>query len=75
MPGRRAGTISAVVARALEEYLARGQREPSPQVNDRGVETEFVFDRHAATDLSVAYAIFVPQRRARTGRLARKERR
>jgi hypothetical protein len=26
-------------------------------VNDRVVETESVFDRHAATDLSVAYAI------------------
>ena len=27
-----------------------------------------MFDRHAATDLSVAYAISVPQRRARTAR-------
>jgi hypothetical protein len=34
-------------------------------VNDRLVETEFVFDRHAATDLSVAYAILVPERRVR----------
>jgi site-specific DNA recombinase len=34
-------------------------------VSDRAVGTEFVFDRHAATDLSVAYAILVPQRRAR----------
>ena len=33
-------------------------------MNDRTVGTEFVFDRHAATDLSVAYAILVPQRRA-----------
>ena len=32
------------------------------------VDTEFVFDRHAATDLSVAYAILVPQRRTRIGR-------
>jgi hypothetical protein len=31
------------------------------------VQAEFVFDRHAAADMSVAYAIFVPQRRARTG--------
>ena len=45
-----------------------GSQEPSPQVNGRRVEAEFVFDRHAATDLSVAYAILVPQRRARTGR-------
>ena len=37
-------------------------------MNDRAVETEFVFDRHAATDLSVAYAILVPQRRARIAR-------
>ena len=46
----------------------QGSREPSPQVNGRQVEAEFVFDRHAATDLSVAYAILVPQRRARTAR-------
>jgi hypothetical protein len=32
------------------------------------VETQFVFDRHAATDLSVAYTILVPQRRARVDR-------
>ena len=37
-------------------------------MNGRQVETVFVFDRHAATDLSVAYGILVPQRRARTGR-------
>jgi hypothetical protein len=37
-------------------------------VNDRVVETQFVFDRHAATDLSVAYTILVPQRRVRIGR-------
>ena len=29
------------------------------------VETQFVFDRHVATDVSVAYTILVPQRRAR----------
>ena len=34
-------------------------------MNDRVVETQFVFDRHAATDVSVAYAILVPPRRAR----------
>jgi site-specific DNA recombinase len=32
-------------------------------VNDRVVEAESVFDRHAATDLSVAYSILVPERR------------
>jgi hypothetical protein len=37
-------------------------------VNERVVETEFVFDRHAASDVSVAYAILVPQRRARIER-------
>jgi hypothetical protein len=37
-------------------------------VNERVVETQFVFDRHAATDLSVAYTILVPQRRARVDR-------
>ena len=37
-------------------------------MSGREVETQFVFDRHAATDLSVAYGILVPQRRARTGR-------
>src|SRR5271169_5171067 len=40
-------------------------QKQSPQVNDRAVETESVFGRHAATELSVAYAILVPQRRAR----------
>src|SRR3981081_2805980 len=37
-------------------------------VSPEPVETELVFDRHTATDLSVAYAILVPPRRARTGR-------
>ena len=36
-------------------------------MNGRQVEAEFVFDRHSATDLPVAYAILVPQRRARAG--------
>ena len=53
----RETTISAVVTRALTEFLPRGRREPSAQVSDRAVEAEFVFGRHAATDLSVAYAI------------------
>ena len=67
-PARPERTISAVVAQALEEFLARGRREPSAQVSDRAVEAEFVFGRHAATELSVAYAILVPQRRARIAR-------
>jgi len=37
-------------------------------VSIRVVEDQFVFDRHAAADLSVAYAILVPQQRARTAR-------
>jgi len=46
----------------------QGPQKPSPQVNDRPVETESVFGRHAATELSVAYAILAPQRRARIAR-------
>ena len=38
------------------------------------MEAVYVFDRHAATDLSVAYGILVPQRRARTGAPGRKGR-
>ena len=34
-------------------------------MSDRAVGTERVFGRHAATELSVAYAILVPQRQAR----------
>ena len=34
-------------------------------MSGRVVETVFVFDRHAATDLSVAYSILVPERAAR----------
>ena len=36
-------------------------------MSERTVEGEHVFGRHAATELSVAYAILVPQRQARTG--------
>ncbi|GAB5007750.1 hypothetical protein MAHJHV63_31640 [Mycobacterium avium subsp. hominissuis] len=42
-------------------------------MNERVVETEFVFDRHAATDLSVAYTILVSQRRARIERAGKEE--
>jgi len=34
-------------------------------MNGRAVELEGVFDRYAEADLSAAYAILVPQRRAR----------
>ena len=45
-------------------------------MSERVVETEFVFDRHAATDLSVAYAISGataagPHRAGRPGRTSR----
>src|SRR6266700_3565449 len=74
--GRVNAAAARLRARARDHDLRRGgpradrvlragpQRAPA-QVNDRVVGTEFVFDRHAATDLSVAYAILVPQRRAR----------
>ena len=54
-------------ARADRVSGARPQ-EQFPQVNDRAVETEFVFGRHAATELSVAYAVLAPQRQARIAR-------
>ena len=65
MPRLSGRTISAVVAQALPEEFDPGPQEQSPQVSDRAVEAEFVFGRHAATELSVAYAILVPQRQAR----------
>ena len=42
-------------------------------MSDRVVDDVFVFDRHGATDLSVAYAILVPERRARIARAGQKE--
>ena len=42
-------------------------------MSDRAVEAEFVFGRHAATELSVAYAILAPQRQARIMRPASKD--
>ena len=56
-------TISSVVVQALEEFLSRGRRAASAQVSDRSVDSEFVFDRHGAAELSVAYRILVPERR------------
>ena len=50
-----------------------GTPKATPRVNDRVVETEFVFDRHAATDLSVAYTILLPQRRARIERAGKEK--
>ena len=45
-------------------------RERSAQVRELAVETEHVFSRHAAAEMSVAYGILVPQRRARTAAAA-----
>ena len=59
-------TISAVVTGALTGFPVPGSPRASAQVSDRAVETVFVFDRLAGTDLSVAYAILVPERRARS---------
>ena len=39
----------------------------------RVVQVLAVFDRHAGADLSTAYAVLVPQRRARTGAAGGKE--
>jgi hypothetical protein len=42
-------------------------------VTRRRVETQFVFDRHAATDVSVAYEILVPHDEPAFGGLVRKD--
>jgi hypothetical protein len=42
-------------------------------VSEKAVEGEFVFGRHAAADLSAAYAILVPERRARVVRAGQEE--
>src|SRR5450759_3889571 len=64
--------VSTRQARRYAEQAAGSGRAPVPEarkassrVRDRLGETVFVFDRHAAPDLSVAYAILVPARRAR----------
>ena len=67
MPGHRAGRSRRSSPRPWRNS-SPGAQEPSAQVNGKAVEAEFVFGRHAAADLSVAYAILVPQRRARTAR-------
>ena len=63
-------TISSVVTQALEEFLSRRAPRASARVSERAVETEFVFDRHGAAELSVAYRILVPERRPRIGAAA-----
>ena len=55
--GRRAGAGGVPRPRS---------RDPSAQVRELRVETEHVFSRHGAAEMSVAYGILVPQRRART---------
>ncbi len=64
-------TISDLVVQALTEFLARVSEVPAVGERPGGRETQFVFDRHAATDVSVAHAILVPQRRARPRRSPR----
>ena len=49
-------TISSVAVQALEEFLVPCSRGPSGQVRQLRVETEHVFSRHAAAEMSVAYA-------------------
>ena len=56
-----------MVAEALEEFLAPARRESAP-VSARVVETEFVFDRLQAAELSAAYRILVPERPSRSVR-------
>src|SRR6266581_4083061 len=45
-----------------------GPQKPSAQVSSRAVEAQFVFGRHAGAEVSAAYAILVPARRARIAR-------
>ena len=52
--------------------LVAGPQRASAQVSERAVETQFVFDRHGAAELSVAYRILVPERRHRIGGAAGK---
>ena len=61
-------TLSAVVAQAWGEFLARAHRERPAPVSERVVETEFVFDRLQAAELSAAYRILVPERPSRSVR-------
>jgi hypothetical protein len=61
-------TLSAVVAQALEELLGAGASTASAPVSERVVETEFVFDRLQAAELSAAYRILVPERPSRSVR-------
>jgi len=64
---RVSGRTVSSVARAGPGGIPRPRsREPSVQVRELAVETEHVFSRHAAAEMSVAYGILVPQRRART---------
>jgi len=46
---------------------SRASTQMSTQVSTRAVASEFVFDRHGAAELSVAYRILVPERRLRVG--------
>ena len=65
-PGVRAHDLVGSVRRWRSSWPC--PQGPSAQVREPRVETEFVFGRHAAAELSVAYAILVPQRRASIAR-------
>ena len=58
--------ISAVVAAALVEFLARDRGRAAGPVTERAVRAQWVFHRHAEVELSVVYDILVPQRSARS---------
>src|SRR5665811_1976360 len=54
--------------RQAHRYLQRAGRSGHVPVRDPVVETEFVFDRLQAAELSAAYYILVPERPARSVR-------
>jgi hypothetical protein len=60
--------VSAALRKALEEFLARGSQRAPATVSARVVDTEFVFDRLQAAELSAAYRILVPERPSRSVR-------
>ena len=58
--------VAARLMHAGADLFAVANITEAAQVRELAVETEHVFSRHAAAEMSVAYAILVPQRRART---------
>ena len=61
---RRRGSPSPLWRRRRWRSSWRAAQRPSAQVSSRAVETQFVFGRHAAAELSVAYAIWCRSGRA-----------